>query len=110
MPLKFTDERINDASGPNVIEDAFRAYAAFAGIHEFKFDDTYTPEVEGWETDDGGDVAIVERTGIWNREDERWDDGITGWLNGVGPIAPESKTAKWSDLSASWDDGVVIWS
>jgi hypothetical protein len=110
MPLKFTDERINDTSGPNIIEDAFRAYAAFAGIHSYNFDDTYAPQVDGWTVDEDGDVAVVAKTGIWNDLNEKWSDGLTGWLNGLGPQEPDSKPGIWSDFGSQWDDGQVIWS
>lgn len=109
MPLKFGQERINDNSVPNIIEDAFRAYAAFAGIHSFKFDDTYSPKPTGWVSDPGSSAAIVSKTGVWNREDERWNDENTGWLSGIGPIAPLSKSAMWNDQSGTWDDERIIW-
>lgn len=42
MPVTFQDHRLSDQQMPLTLEDTFRVYAAYAGIHDCQFDDAFT--------------------------------------------------------------------
>lgn len=42
---------MNDQNLPQTVESSFRAYANFAGIHQFKFDTLYVLGSSGWSTE-----------------------------------------------------------
>lgn len=79
MPVQFKRLALNDNSPPAIIEDAFKAYGSFAGVHDFQFDSSYILSTEGWQLDNGLAVVIFERQGEWDDLVTKWDDGETGW-------------------------------
>lgn len=42
MPVTFQDHRLSDQQPPLTLEESFRLYAAYAGIHDCNFDDLFT--------------------------------------------------------------------
>lgn len=50
---RFMDFQVQNIGSPHTLEDSFKAYAAFAGIHATQFDDVYTGALSGWTLDSG---------------------------------------------------------
>lgn len=61
MPVEFSNFTINDHGRPLTVENAFRFYGAFAGLHDFDFDRLYDLAVDGWQGVTG--VTSVSMTG-----------------------------------------------
>lgn len=66
MPVTFKNTKIANLEKPQVVEDAFRAYYNFSGIHDFSFDTLYSnsslvynaPSGSGWKISINEDVVM----------------------------------------------------
>lgn len=53
MPVKFKSVQQNDRALPSNVENVFRYFHAFAGIHDMLFDNAYSVTSTGWTNDSG---------------------------------------------------------
>lgn len=53
MPVQYRDLRVNDRGRPLTVENAFRFFASFSGIHDFWFDRAYSLLPTDWLNPDG---------------------------------------------------------
>lgn len=60
MPVQFRNHRLNDHGKPQIVENAFRAYANYSGVHDFNFDLLYALAGANWNDDSG--VTVTANT------------------------------------------------
>lgn len=112
MPVRFKQAQLHDLGLPATLETAFRSYGAFAGVHQFDFDDTYAIGDSGWTTDIGESIITVPCVAVWFIEG---DSRVSAWyanndLNALcAYIAGDSPV--WGIREGMWDAGNdLVWS
>ncbi len=53
MPVQFQSHSMHDYGGPQTVENSFRAYANYAGIHDFNFNRLYSLAAADWSAASG---------------------------------------------------------
>lgn len=75
--LSFHKHVIRDQNSPKTVEDAFRFYGNFSGIHDFDFEDTllerWQDALDGWEEESGAWSAVASASAVFGT------GSMSGW-------------------------------
>ena len=108
MPVRFNKNLLHDTGAPLSTEDAFRAFASFASLHNLLFDSIYEPSQSGWTIDDGTVLAIITIAARWNNNVSKWNDSRSSWMTGSGALnAPVVRG--WNEGVSQWNDNTALW-